>query len=443
MTEQENSNRGAVATWVALGLALIIPATVLLGFMRGLTSAWREKESSVRGGGGLLAELEARSRVDMQAGAPPTNAAPLAAAQAPASLEAPPAVEVLLAAEAPVPLEPDTAPVSQIPTVIRPVERGAVVTLETVAPSEVSRSIEYTANDAAYIPAWQQEGSSESRDHSTPPLLNRAPRNSANLQALKARQPDPAAIILTIAITGVAGFFYGLYGAIGVVGFFYVSASLLIWRGQLLQLVFSKQFALMILAICAIVIARPEGDAERLDILSADIHPYSAVYIESPDAAVSDSAVFEDDVSGDAAGRSVTTREADDAGPRPAINLALSTVSFMQRSPDPSAAVDVWATHYGESYEGQRFGCPGITLPAGSDAFYHSADPNILAVSVDQNEEWRCGDKFEICGLTRCIRVYRVDSCNCAPRVINLSEAGSLRVCGVIATCTVTIKEIQ
>jgi hypothetical protein len=135
MTDPENSNRGAAAAWLALGLALIIPVVVLLGFMRGLTSVWRTKWESP-GRADSRYEIGAQSRVSMPTAAPVATPTP-PAAEAPASSEAPSPVA------APAPSGSAAPPALQILTVTSPVERGGEATVEASAPANALCSIEY------------------------------------------------------------------------------------------------------------------------------------------------------------------------------------------------------------------------------------------------------------------------------------------------------------
>ena len=104
------------------------------------------------------------------------------------------------------------------------------------------------------------------------------------------------------------------------------------------------------------------------------------------------------------------------------------------------AGLTMRATHYGESYNGQRMGCPG----AGA---YDSADLSILAVSPSRYRDWPCGTRLLVRGPQGRIVVVRQDACpGCDkhgwPEMIDLSEAGHAAVCG-IGTCVVTVEVVE
>jgi hypothetical protein len=138
MTHEHNSRRDSAATWVAVGLAVAIPAAILLGFMRGLTSVWRTKwESDGQKDAADRYDLGPQSRVNMLTGTPVATgeAAPAAQAEAPR-----PATAV---AEAESPAVPETASALSITSVSSPVERGATATVEARAAPNAACRIEY------------------------------------------------------------------------------------------------------------------------------------------------------------------------------------------------------------------------------------------------------------------------------------------------------------
>ena len=93
------------------------------------------------------------------------------------------------------------------------------------------------------------------------------------------------------------------------------------------------------------------------------------------------------------------------------------------------------ATHYGESYHGQRMGCTG--------APYDTNDPTIVAVGPANYARWPCGATLIITGPTNIpLQVTRQDSCpGCHSTMIDLSEAGILIVCSGLHTCKVEVSE--
>mgnify|MGYP001579982932 CR=1 FL=1 len=99
--------------------------------------------------------------------------------------------------------------------------------------------------------------------------------------------------------------------------------------------------------------------------------------------------------------------------------------------------IEGYATHYGESYNGQRMGCSG--------APYRSEDPTILAVGPGRYAAWPCGTRLLVTGPVGEIVVTRQDSCpGCAPNVLDLSERGNELVCGAPPhTCRVTIRVLD
>ena len=98
-------------------------------------------------------------------------------------------------------------------------------------------------------------------------------------------------------------------------------------------------------------------------------------------------------------------------------------------------AIQGRATHYGYSYHGRRMGCGGT---------YSSYDPSIVAVSPARYAEWPCGTELVISGPAGVITVTRQDACpGCSSTMVDLSEAGSIAVCGSRPhTCPVTIREV-
>ena len=101
---------------------------------------------------------------------------------------------------------------------------------------------------------------------------------------------------------------------------------------------------------------------------------------------------------------------------------------------DQQSEIEGIATHYGVSYHGQRMGCYGDR--------YDSYDPTIVAVSPARYAEWPCGSNLLVTGPEGSIMVTRQDACpGCSPNMIDLSEAGSIAVCGGRPhTCRVTIQ---
>jgi len=62
---------------------------------------------------------------------------------------------------------------------------------------------------------------------------------------------------------------------------------------------------------------------------------------------------------------------------------------------------------------------------------YSSEDETIAAVGPAHDAEWPCGADLRICGPAGCAVVQRKDGCpGCSAYVIDLSEAGVLKVCG-------------
>lgn len=115
-------------------------------------------------------------------------------------------------------------------------------------------------------------------------------------------------------------------------------------------------------------------------------------------------------------------------------NSVAPTPETRASSPQP---IPAYATHYGESYDGQTMGCPG----AGA---YRSDDASIVAVGPSRYREWPCGTRLEVCGAAGCAVVTRQDACpGCGRNVVDLSEAANRRVCGTPEhTCEVSIREV-
>lgn len=91
------------------------------------------------------------------------------------------------------------------------------------------------------------------------------------------------------------------------------------------------------------------------------------------------------------------------------------------------------ATHYGASYNGQRMGCGGV---------YRSGDPTIIAVGASNYRTWPCGTALVVSGPNGTIVGTRQDACpgcDSAGVIVDLSEEGHRRVCGV-GTCWVTVR---
>lgn len=98
--------------------------------------------------------------------------------------------------------------------------------------------------------------------------------------------------------------------------------------------------------------------------------------------------------------------------------------------------IDGTATHYGAAYNGSPMGCGGR---------YSSDDVSIVAVGPSRYAAWPCGTQLVIDGPEGSIVVTRQDSCpGCAPNMVDLSEAGSVAVCGAPAhTCRVEIRDFE
>ena len=123
----------------------------------------------------------------------------------------------------------------------------------------------------------------------------------------------------------------------------------------------------------------------------------------------------------------------------PSPTLAVETPTLQPFIPAPpeevlsTGVIEGWATHYGEKYQNQPLGCGG--------KLYDTADPQILAVSPARYAEWPCGTVLRITGEGGTLVVARNDSCpGCHANTVDLSEAGSLAVCGFVGTCRVVIE---
>ena len=120
--------------------------------------------------------------------------------------------------------------------------------------------------------------------------------------------------------------------------------------------------------------------------------------------------------------------------------LAILMLLWMGATAQPATAADEiingTATHYGYSYHGQRMGCGGI---------YSSYDETIVAVSPSRYAEWPCGTELQVIGPAGTIIVTRQDSCpGCSRNMIDISEAGSIAVCGGRPhTCRVEISVVK
>jgi micrococcal nuclease len=127
----DNSKRGVAATWFAIGLALAIPAAVMLSFMRGLTSVWRTKwESRTSADDANRYEIGAQSRVSR-----PMGAAVVATAPPPSAVTE---AEASVASTA-----EDKVVALAITSVTSPIERGAVASVDARATPKAECAIEY------------------------------------------------------------------------------------------------------------------------------------------------------------------------------------------------------------------------------------------------------------------------------------------------------------
>jgi len=100
------------------------------------------------------------------------------------------------------------------------------------------------------------------------------------------------------------------------------------------------------------------------------------------------------------------------------------------------SAINGWATHYGERFNGQTMACGGT---------YQSNDPDIVAVAYPaRNLDWPCGTRLRITGPGGTLETMRTDSCpGCGPNHVDLSEAGSLIVCGRVGNCDIRIEVLK
>ena len=93
------------------------------------------------------------------------------------------------------------------------------------------------------------------------------------------------------------------------------------------------------------------------------------------------------------------------------------------------------ATHYGTSYQGR-------TMANGQP--YDTNNTRILAVPPSMYSV-PMGTRFTVTGPAGSIEVERTDSCpGCdtrTPRLLDLSEAGIIAVCGSLGSCYVTLQQ--
>jgi hypothetical protein len=133
------------------------------------------------------------------------------------------------------------------------------------------------------------------------------------------------------------------------------------------------------------------------------------------------------------------TMEAPSPTIEPTLEATATIFQTLEATPMPAPAaglIEGWATHYGESYQGLPLGCGG--------KLYDTADPQILAVSPARYSEWPCGTVLVITGAGGSLEVARNDSCpGCHANTVDLSEAGSLAVCGFVGTCRVVIEVVK
>lgn len=118
--------------------------------------------------------------------------------------------------------------------------------------------------------------------------------------------------------------------------------------------------------------------------------------------------------------------------------LSITILYLLIHTLSTAQQIEGYATHYGESYNGQRMGCE-------RNSIYNSNDPTILAVGPTRYAEWPCGARLEVTGPTGItIIVTRQDSCpGCAHNVLDLSEAANELVCGSPPhTCRVSFRLI-
>lgn len=108
--------------------------------------------------------------------------------------------------------------------------------------------------------------------------------------------------------------------------------------------------------------------------------------------------------------------------------LPLLALTLAAAQPEASGR----ATHYGVSYQNQRMGCGGR---------YSTWDTSIIAVPPSRYAAWPCGTALVVTGPAGQIVGTRQDSCpgcDAAGVIVDLSEEGHRRVCGV-GTCWVTV----
>lgn len=124
--------------------------------------------------------------------------------------------------------------------------------------------------------------------------------------------------------------------------------------------------------------------------------------------------------------------------PLPGNSELLEAEPTRESNPAPSTPIiRGWATHYGEAYQGGVLGC--------GTGYYDTDNPDIVAVGPGRYTEWPCGTKLRVCGPAGCIVVTRHDACpGCSPNVLDLSEAGNRRVCGIPEhTCRATVQLME
>ena len=97
-----------------------------------------------------------------------------------------------------------------------------------------------------------------------------------------------------------------------------------------------------------------------------------------------------------------------------------------------NGAISGYATRYADSLEGNTMACGGI---------FDQDDASVVAVSLEYDETWRCGDPLEICGPAGCITGIRQDTCpGCPGAHVDLSRTGLQAVCGNQEACDVRIR---
>jgi outer membrane biosynthesis protein TonB len=93
------------------------------------------------------------------------------------------------------------------------------------------------------------------------------------------------------------------------------------------------------------------------------------------------------------------------------------------------------ATRYADSLEGKTMACGGV---------FDQDNAYVVAVSLQYDQTWRCGDSLEICGSAGCITGVRTDTCpGCPGADIDMSRAGVQAVCGNQTGCAVVIRKVQ